>query len=86
LFATSPVSTVHGTLTGNQYTFDLYCVEEISSPEEEIRKDDCRSKSVSFTCCTGDFTGSVAHCERRNIAATDSPKRSFFILFMITGF
>jgi hypothetical protein len=46
------VSTVDGTLTGNQYTLDLYPGDEISAPEEEIKTDDCNSNLVSFSCFT----------------------------------
>jgi hypothetical protein len=50
--ATSPVRTVDGTVTGNQYTFESYSDFEMSSPEEGINTEDCNSKLVSFTCFT----------------------------------
>jgi len=50
--ATSPVSTVDGTFTGNQYTGEWYCVLESSVPGALTKADDCRSKLLNLTCFT----------------------------------
>jgi hypothetical protein len=73
--ATSPVRTVHGTFTGNQYTFEVYCGEDISSPVDCTREEDCSSKSVSLTCLTGLF------CDRAVITeSTISPVMAVTVL------
>lgn len=84
-FATSPERTVDGTFTGNQYTFDLYCAVESSSPEEEISDEDCNSNWLSFTC----FTLTACECAgiviRRNRKKLKECEKYFFMMWKIRG-